>query len=354
MSAGETSSKASLSTLTYRLKTLRPAGIYIDANAWDEAPEAVRQLVEVMLNFNRTIAPDTRLARISASIGQEMLIATSEPDVSAARAILAKANDLAIGAHARMDRPEAKWTKTIESALESLLSDTSFEHMQDALWNAVPNPLRAADRAPTPKPDFAVGFRLEPAPRRVVPRRPVAPSACDDPVPVGDVQDQFDMEFVQSLVEKPGIYLTPWVNKTHLDLIYPFFCIEAKSSIGSTYAAANQLAGSLSFALGLLWQLREMAQGEGASPLIAFGCASAGRLWEVYVAYEKDVAAAELQVCLCRIWMGALDSIGDCVKFLHLVQKIGLWAKVTLRAQIKQWLDVLAEVDRLTPPAREA
>jgi hypothetical protein len=86
----------------------------------------------------------------------------------------------------------------------------------------------------------------------------------------------------------------------YYNVIYPFFCFEAKSPIGTNYAAANQLGGSLSFALGLLGQLRALATEDRNEPLLVFGATSSGRDFVVYVAYEADPLDGEME-CVRRV-----------------------------------------------------
>jgi hypothetical protein len=81
----------------------------------------------------------------------------------------------------------------------------------------------------------------------------------------------------------------------YYNIIYPFFCFEAKSPIGSNYAAANQLGGSLSFALGLLGQLRALAVEDRDEPLLVFGATSSGKDFVVHVAYEADPSEGEME-----------------------------------------------------------
>ena len=49
------------------------------------------------------------------------------------------------------------------------------------------------------------------------------------------------------------------------NILYPFFVFEAKSALKGSFAAANQLSGSLSYALGMLRQLRADAVGGAAN-----------------------------------------------------------------------------------------
>jgi hypothetical protein len=87
------------------------------------------------------------------------------------------------------------------------------------------------------------------------------------------------------------------------NLIYPFFNFEAKSPVGSSYAAANQLANSLAFALGLLRNLRQDSEQDLLDwPLMVFGATSSGRIWEMYVAYESSATAALDLECVSRSW----------------------------------------------------
>jgi len=99
----------------------------------------------------------------------------------------------------------------------------------------------------------------------------------------------FYLSFKYSITELSASFILVLASQSRL--IYPFFCFEAKSSIGTTYAAANQLANDLAFALGLLLQLRRDANSyisSGDDPLMVFGAASSGSIWSIYVAWEAD------------------------------------------------------------------
>jgi hypothetical protein len=191
----------------------------------------------------------------------------------------------------------------------------------DLLFNAQPHPLRSAVGAlPVPKPDYAFGFQLSG-------KRLNTESSTLDP---------FSKDFIERLKEKPGLYLKPHVNvckpvstlihaccirpesittelrascipdsASQTKLVYPFFCFEAKSSIGSPYAAANQLANDLAFALGLLLHLRRDAGGDDSrqdDPLMVFGGTSSGSCWSIYVAWETDRNTSGHDVVSAIFW----------------------------------------------------
>ena len=166
---------------------------------------------------------------------------------------------------------------------------------QDAFWSASRHPLPAAVSLPKPKPDFAIGFGG------------TKPALAD----VRTVSVWSKAFFNAQKAAKAELYLIPRVASSGFlsrqvfsllrfgkdrslisqvqDLYYPFFVFEANSSLGSTYAAANQLGGSLSYALGKLRLLRADATARTyEEPLYLFGAVSAGRSWEVYIAYEID------------------------------------------------------------------
>lgn len=66
---------------------------------------------------------------------------------------------------------------------------------------------------------------------------------------------------------------------------------EAKAATVGSFSAANQIAGSLSYALGRLHQLRSEAKaGNATESLYLFGAVSSGPLWQICVAYEIDPA----------------------------------------------------------------
>ena len=99
----------------------------------------------------------------------------------------------------------------------------------------------------------------------------------------------FYLSFIYNITEFSASFILVLASQSRL--IYPFFCFEAKSSIGTTYAAANQLANDLAFALGLLIQLRRDANAYiagGDDPLMVFGAASSGSILSIYLAWEAD------------------------------------------------------------------
>ena len=76
----------------------------------------------------------------------------------------------------------------------------------------------------------------------------------------------------------------------------PVFAFEAKSGLGSSNGAVNQLSGSLSHALGMLRQLRQDAAiAEDLEPLRVFGAVSVADLWSIYVAYEENANETEMR-----------------------------------------------------------
>jgi hypothetical protein len=82
-------------------------------------------------------------------------------------------------------------------------------------------------------------------------------------------------------------------------LIYPFFNFEA------SYAAANQLANSLVFAIGLRRNLRQDSEQDLPDwPLVVFGATSSGRIWETYVAYESSAPEALEMECVSPPYRG--------------------------------------------------
>ena len=115
--------------------------------------------------------------------------------------------------------------------------------------------------------------------------------------------------------EKAGLYLVSHVANSALPsaskgtaradcvhiigqamVLYPFFAFEAKSALGASFGAANQLSISLSYALGRMRQLRTDATGHSiADRLYLFGAISSGPFWNVYVAYEADTSAANIK-----------------------------------------------------------
>lgn len=52
--------------------------------------------------------------------------------------------------------------------------------------------------------------------------------------------------------------------------------------------AVDRLGRALSFALGLLKQLRVQAKDRCKLPIMVFGATSIGGLWTLYVAYEPE------------------------------------------------------------------
>ena len=56
-----TSSKTSLASLGYRLKSLEPAGIDIDGTHWMDAPDAIQDIVLELIDFRATVPPGTAL-----------------------------------------------------------------------------------------------------------------------------------------------------------------------------------------------------------------------------------------------------------------------------------------------------
>ena len=79
-------------------------------------------------------------------------------------------------------------------------------------------------------------------------------------------------------------------------MLYPFFAFEAKSALGGSFGAANQLSISLSYALGRIRQLRTDATGDPITDrLYLFGAISSGPFWNVYIAYEADTSATDME-----------------------------------------------------------
>ena len=95
------------------------------------------------------------------------------------------------------------------------------------------------------------------------------------------------------------------------DLLYSFLVIEAKSILGGTFGAANQLSGSLSYALGRLRRLRADAAGVlNGEPFHLFGAVSSGDKWRLYMAYEVDAAASQME---CVGLADVCDDDGYCL-----------------------------------------
>lgn len=239
--------------------------------------------------------------------------------------MLARAEAISTMALQVLSKPEARWTNVIEQGLAALLSAPEFDYMQDAPWNASPHPLPAAAFLPQPKPDFAIGF-------------------CETQPARGDVRavPVWSKAFIGALKAKSGLYLNPHVASSQPTLLYPFFAFEAKSALGSSYAAVNQLSGSLLYALGKLRQLRaDVITGTANEPLYLFGAVSAGRSWDVYVAYEVDPAESELRCALVSFWSGNIVDVGAALEFVWLIERLRQWALSGLRPVLTDWLESL-------------
>ena len=79
-------------------------------------------------------------------------------------------------------------------------------------------------------------------------------------------------------------------------MLYPFFAFEAKSVLGASFGAANQLSISLSYAIGRIRQLRTDATDDAITDrLYLFGTISLGSFYNVYIAYEADTSATNME-----------------------------------------------------------
>ncbi len=147
-------------------------------------------------------------------------------------------------------------------------------------------------------------------------------------------------------------------------LVFPFFAFEAKSALGSTYAAVNQLSGSLSYALGKLRQLRNDAtKGSFDERLYLFGAVSSGRSWDIYVAYEVDPAESEMRCvsgtpftpgtsgrakvsrhpsqALVSFWSGNIMDVAAALEFIWIMERLRCWALLELKDVLTRWLELL-------------
>ena len=168
---------------------------------------------------------------------------------------------------------------------------------QDLTWNAAPHPLPAAHSVSQPKPDIAIGVReTEPAHEdsRIA---PIWSTSY-----MGALRTQPRLSLISHVAkgEKPTVVTSFGKFDLHVfagasNILYPFFIFEAKSALNGPFAAANQLGGGLSYALGMLRQLRTDAVGAAANvPLHLFGAISSGAIWQLYIAYEVNPESAEM------------------------------------------------------------
>ena len=144
---------------------------------------------------------------------------------------------------------------------------------------------------------------------------------CETQPAQGDIRavSVWSGAFIASLKAKAGLYLSPHVASSALcpsAFPMPLRCAENQrtpysqvSRIYFTHFSSSKpsrrwvqatppsiLSGSLSYALGRLRQLRaDVIHGTGAERLYVFGAVSAGRSWDVYVAYEVDPSESELK-----------------------------------------------------------
>jgi hypothetical protein len=150
----------------------------------------------------------------------------------------------------------------------------------------------------------------------------------------------------------------------HPEIIYPFFCFQAEQYTVSKHVAVDRLGRSLSFAIGLLKQLRDQAEEPRKLPIMAFGAISIGGLWALYVAYKPELfyhgincVSFSCMNCalvhaltpdsldpsfqgICTIWTGEVDveDNGEGVELLWLMERIKRWGQEVLRPQIQTWL----------------
>ena len=129
----------------------------------------------------------------------------------------------------------------------------------------------------------------------------------------------------------------------------------------SSFGAANQLSISLSYALGRIRQLRTDAGAITDEKLYLFGAISSGSLWNVYIAYEANPSAVNMQSVghvhlkylklivnrlgclqvLVKIWYGDVTDPHAALEFVWIVERIRQWALLHLKAILTGWLEVL-------------
>lgn len=316
-------SKPSLASFRYREKTLASANIEIDEITRYQLPPDLYNMVEEMVNFSNTVPANTPMAERYIARHEAHRVATQ--DQSLAGSLLIRANTIAGLALEFSSLPESRWTDAIKQGLAALFSDTNFAYMQDAPWNATEHPLPTATGLTLPKPDFAVGYRA------------TAPK-------IGNVAtvSVWSRAFIATMEEKAGLYLVSHVANSQAMVLYPFFAFEAKSALGASFGAANQLSISLSYALGRMRQLRTDATGHSiADRLYLFGAISSGPFWNVYVAYEADTSAANIKCVLVRIWLGDIMDPHAALEFVWIIERIRQWAVSGLKPILTGWLESL-------------